>query len=59
MGEKSAIPYFAKVNKLSGTNYAEVKKNADIIFKQIKSKTKRRPYVRSAYFNKLKNPPPD
>ena len=54
MDEKFAIPYFTKVNKLPGTNYTEVKKNADIIFKQIKSKTKRRPYIRSAYFNKQK-----
>lgn len=54
MDEKFAIPYFTKVNKLPGTNYTEVKRNADIIFKQIKSKTKRRPYIRSAYFNKQK-----
>ncbi len=48
------IPYLTKVKKLSGTSYAEVKKDAEIIFKQIKSKTKRNPYARSAYFNKQK-----
>lgn len=48
------IPYQTKIKKLSGTNYSEVKKNADIIFKEIKSKTKRRPYIRSAYFKKQK-----
>lgn len=48
------IPYQTKSNKLPGTNYSEVKKNADIIFKEIKSKTKRRPYIRSTYFNKQK-----
>jgi hypothetical protein len=48
------IPYLTKVKKLPGTSYAEVRKNAEIIFKQIKSKTKRKPYIRSAYFNKQK-----
>ena len=48
------IPYQTKVKKLSGTNYSEVKKNTDVIFKEIKSKTKRRPYVRSAYFKNQK-----
>ncbi len=46
--------YQTKVNKLSGTQYAEVSKQAREIYNQIKKKTKRRPYVRSAYFNKEK-----
>ncbi len=46
--------YQTKANKLSGSNYIEVLESAEIIFKQIKSKTKRKPYLRSAYFNKQK-----
>ena len=54
MSSKFEVPYITKVSKITGTNYAEVKKNAGIVFKEIKSKTKRRPYIRSAYFNKEK-----
>lgn len=46
--------YQSKCRKLSGTNFSEVVKEADRIFRVIKSTTKRRPYVRSAYFNKSK-----
>lgn len=46
--------YQTKVNKLSGTQYAEVSRQAREIYNQIKRKTKRRPYIRSAYFNKEK-----
>lgn len=48
------VPYQTKSKRVSGTNYKEVRKNAEIIFKQIKSRTKRKPYIRSAYFNKQK-----
>ena len=48
------IPYQTKIKKLSGTSYSEIKKEALVLFKQIKTKTKRRPYIRSAYFNKDK-----
>lgn len=48
------IPYSTKIKKLPGTNYAEVRENAMFLFNQIKRKTKRRPYIRSAYFNKQK-----
>ena len=48
------IPYQTKIAKLSGTNYAEVRQEAVILFNKIKAKTKRKPYVRSAYFNKQK-----
>jgi len=44
------IPYPTKSYKLSGSNFKEVKRNALIIYKKITSSTKRRPYVRSAYF---------
>jgi hypothetical protein len=46
--------YQTKTNKLPGSNYSEVKSRAYLIFKQIKSKTKRKPYIKSAYFNKQK-----
>ena len=48
------IPYQTKIKKLPGTSYAEVRKQALAIFNEIKKKTKRKPYVRSAYFNKQK-----
>lgn len=49
------IPYQAKSGKVSGTNLGEVYKNAERFYhKEITSKTKRRPYVRSAYFKKEK-----
>jgi len=43
-----------KNNKIPGTNYKEVKKIALDIFIISKLKTKRRPYIRSIYFNKEK-----
>ncbi len=46
--------YQTKTKKLSETNYSEVKKHAAFILNQIKKRTKRRPYIRSAYFNKQK-----
>lgn len=46
--------YQVKSNKLHGTNFSEVNKIAFGFYQQIKRKTKRRPYVRSAYFNKEK-----
>lgn len=48
------ISYTTKARKLPGTNYAEVRSHAMFLFNQIKRKTKRRPYIRSAYFNKQK-----
>lgn len=46
--------YQAKAGKLTGTDFVEVRRKAFFIFKQIKSKSKRNPYIRSAYFNKDK-----
>lgn len=48
------VPYATKTNKLPGSNYAEARKNAIELFAEIKKKTKRKPYIRSAYFNKQK-----
>ena len=48
------IPYQTKTKKLSGSSYGEVMRNAFAVFDEIKKKTKRRPYIRSAYFKKEK-----
>lgn len=46
--------YKVKSKKLPGTNFHEVRKKAFKLYQQIKSKTKRRAYIRSAYFKKDK-----
>lgn len=46
--------YRTKTKPFPGTNYSEVYPRAWSIYKQISAKTKRRPYIRSAYFNKEK-----
>lgn len=47
-------PYQAKSNKLPGSNYFEMRTEALKIYKQLEGQTKRRLYVRSAYFHKEK-----
>ena len=44
----------SKEKKLSGSNYSEIYPLAFGVYKKIKQKTKRRTFVRSAYFNKEK-----
>ncbi|NIA02251.1 MAG: hypothetical protein GWP15_02615 [Nitrospirae bacterium] len=46
--------YRVKSEKLPGTNFREVRKKAFKFYQQIKKRTKRKPYVRSAYFKKDK-----
>ncbi|MFC1618038.1 hypothetical protein ACFL2B_02035 [Patescibacteria group bacterium] len=46
--------YQTKTNRLSGTDYREVHKKARAVYQKIARQTKRRPYVRSAYFGKQK-----
>lgn len=46
--------YKTKLRAFGGTNYREVSRKATDAYDIIKKKTKRRPYVRSAYFNKEK-----
>jgi hypothetical protein len=48
------IPYQTKSSKLPGTRFEEVIKEARVVFREIERKTKRKPYVRSAYFDKAK-----
>lgn len=48
------IPHQTKTDKLPGTKYKEVRKAALSVFGEIKRRTKRKPYVRSAYFHRQK-----
>lgn len=46
--------YKTKAKPFAGTSYHEIKKKAFGLFDEIKKKTKRKPYIRSAYFGKQK-----
>ena len=46
--------YQTKAKKIKGTDFREVRRKSFSIYQQIAKKTKRRPYVRSAYFGKDK-----
>lgn len=46
--------YRTKSKKLSGTKWPEVNKKALVLYKKIRAKTKRQPYIKSAYFNRDK-----
>lgn len=46
--------YQTKSGKLPGTSYKEVHRRALEIYKTVKRKTKRKPYIRSAYFKRQK-----
>lgn len=46
--------YRTRTRSFPGTRYADVYKSAYHYYKQIKRKTRRRPYVRSMYFHKQK-----
>ena len=46
--------YKVKNQPLSGTNYKEIRKKSLNYYHQIKNKSKRKPYIRSAYFKKDK-----
>lgn len=46
--------YKTKIRKLRGTNFHEVRKKAFTIYKALKTQTRRKTYVRSAYFKKEK-----
>ncbi len=42
--------YRTKVDPISGSKYSEVYPKARLIYEHIRSRTKRRPYIRSVYF---------
>ena len=46
--------YHTQIPRIRGTDYKEVSKRARILYKEISSKTKRRPYIRSVFFKKEK-----
>ena len=46
--------YQTKEYKLTGSSYTDVKSKAFLLFYEVKGKSKRKPYVRSAYFKKEK-----
>ncbi len=50
----SVKAYKTKSKKLAGSNYAEVHKKAYAVYTKIKRRSKRRAYIRSAYFRKDK-----
>jgi hypothetical protein len=43
-----------RTSKIAGTTFKEIYKKAFYLYKDIKKKTKRKPYIRSIYFNKEK-----
>ena len=47
-------PYQSKYSKIKGDRYQEVRNQALTLFNQIQKKTKRRAYIKSAYFTKQK-----
>lgn len=46
--------YQTKTSKISGTDFHEIRRKSFGLYVEIKKKTKRRPYIRSAYFSKEK-----
>lgn len=46
--------YRAKIRKLTGTDFREVRKKALNFYKEIKNKSRRKTYLRSSYFKKDK-----
>jgi len=46
--------YKSKSKPFTGTNYKEISRKALSAYREISRKTRRRPYVRSVYFNKQK-----
>lgn len=47
-------PYNTHIQPFSGTSYSDVASPARQLLRSIEKKTKRRPYIRSAYFDKDK-----
>ena len=46
--------YQTKIKKIPGSNYREIIRQVNRIYKKIEKQTKRKMYVRSAYFSKEK-----
>lgn len=54
MAKKSQSPYRCKTKPFGGTQYVQIAPQARVAFKVHQKRTKRRPYIRSVYFNKEK-----
>lgn len=54
MAKKRSNFYQCKAKCLTGHRYTDIMPLARVLFRELKRKTKRRPYVRSAYFEKDK-----
>ena len=48
------VPFQTRTALLEGSSFDEVKKKIRLIYKKIEQKSRRRTYIRSAYFNKDK-----
>lgn len=48
------VCYQSKYSKLKGSTEREIYKQAKLVFSKIEKRTKRKPYIRSAYFKKQK-----
>lgn len=46
--------YKTKADRLPGTQYREIYKKAQTVFAPVRRRTKRKPYIRSAYFSRDK-----
>jgi hypothetical protein len=46
--------YESKFGKLAGTSYSEIEREARRLYNDTARRTKRKPYIRSTYFNKEK-----
>lgn len=46
--------YYTKKQPFTGTSVREVYKKARVVYNALRRKTRRQPYIRSAYFNKQK-----
>lgn len=47
-------PFQTKISRIRATRYGDVMKESLLLFQRIKKQTKRRPYIRSAYFRRQK-----
>ncbi len=53
-GKQEIEIYQTKTKPVAGTNYTDVYKKSFEFHERIRKKSKRRPYIRSAYFNRQK-----
>lgn len=54
VSDKKTLVFKTSAEKIHGSSFKEISKAAELIFKRIKSRTKRTPYIRSKYFRSEK-----